>query len=143
MVTETIDPTTIAYLVDKFGFPIGMAIAAFGVIISILMLLLRSQIKRQEQFDQQYFKNINNILDKYDKSLKEIRDELVCAVVEIRTILTKIDTCRNRLDKQSEAKNVTYIFRNGKIDKIKNIIEEIEVTKDIERKAQGKLLDNR
>jgi hypothetical protein len=75
--------------------------------------------------------------------LKEIRDELVCAVVEIRTILTKIDTCRNRLDKQSEAKNVTYIFRNGKIDKIKNIIEEKEVTKDIERKAQGKLLDNR
>jgi hypothetical protein len=139
MVTETVDPTTIAYLIDKFGFPIAIAVAAFCTIISILMLILRSQIKRQEQFDKQYFKNINNILDKYDKSLKEIRDELVEVIVEIRTILTKIDACRNRLGQQSEAKNVTYIFRDGKIDKIKNIVEEREVTKDIERKVQDKL----
>ena len=140
MVTETIDPTTIAYLVDKFGFPIGMAIAAFCVIISILMLILRSQIKRQEKLDSYYFTNFSNTLDEHNRSLNNIHNELTNVVIEARTISTKIDTYVNKLDRHFEPKSVAYIFREDKIGKIKNIqnIEEIDVTKDIERKVLNK-----
>ena len=140
MVTETIDPTTIAYLVDKFGFPIAMAIAAFCVIISILMLTLRSQIKRQEKLDSYYFTNFNSTLDEHNKSLREIHNELTDVVVEMRCVSTKIDTYVNKLDRHFEPKSVAYIFREDKIGKIKNIqnIEEIDVTKDIERKVLNK-----
>ena len=142
MVTETIDPTTIAYLVDKFGFPIGMAIAAFCVIISILMLILRSQIKRQEKLDSYYFTNFNNTLDEHNRSLNNIHNELTNVVIETRTISTKIDTYVNKLDRHFEPKSVAYIFREDKIGKIKNIqnIEEIDVTKDIERKVLNKII---
>lgn len=141
MVTETIDPTTIAYLVDKFGFPIAMAIAAFCVIISILMLTLRSQIKRQEKLDSYYFTNFNSTLDEHNKSLREIHNELTDVVVEMRCVSTKIDTYVNKLDQHFESKSVAYIFREDKIGKIKNIqniVEEIDVTKDIERKVLDK-----
>ena len=135
MVTETIEPTTIAYLVDKFGFPIAIAISAFCVLITILMLILKSQIKRQEKLDSYYFKNFNSTLDEHNKSLKKIQDELINVVVEMRCVSTKIDTYVNKLELHFEPKSVAYIFREDKIDKIKNIVEEIDVTKDIERKV--------
>lgn len=140
MVTETIDPTTMAYLVEKFGFPIAMAIVGFCVIISILTLVLRSQIKRQEKLDSYYFTNFSNTLNEHNRSLTEIRNGLTNVVIEARTISTKIDTYVNKLDSHFESKGIAYIFREDKIGKIKNIqnIEEIDVTKDIERKV----LDN-
>ncbi len=131
MVTETIDPTTMAYLVEKFGFPIAMAIVGFCVVISILMLVLRSQIKRQEKLDSYYFTNFSNTLDEHNRSLTEIRNGLTNVVIEARTISTKIDTYVNKLDRHFEPKSIAYIFREDKIDKIKsiqNIVEEIDVT---------------
>jgi hypothetical protein len=58
-------------------------------------------------------------------------------VIEARIISTKIDTYVKKLDQHFEPKSVAYIFREDKIGKIKNIqnIEEIDVTKDIERKV--------
>ncbi len=140
MTIETIDPTTMAYLVDKFGFPIAMAIVGFCVIISILALVLRSQIKRQEKLDSYYFTNFSNILDEHNRSLNNMHNELTNVVTEMRCVSTKIDTYVNRLDQHLESKSVAYIFRDDKIGKIRNIqnIEEIDVTKDIERKV----LDN-
>lgn len=125
------------YLVEKFGFPIAMAIVGFCVIISILTLVLRSQIKRQEKLDSYYFTNFSNTLNEHNRSLTEIRNGLTNVVIEARTISTKIDTYVNKLDRHFEPKGVAYIFREDKIGKIKNIqnIEEIDVTKDIERKV--------
>src|SRR3990167_7490066 len=98
-----------------------MAIAAFCVIISILMLILRSQIKRQEKLDSYYFTNFNNTLDEHNRSLNNIHNELTNVVIETRTISTKIDTYVNKLDRHFEPKSVAYIFREDKIGKIKNI----------------------
>ncbi len=140
MTIETIDPTTMAYLVEKFGFPVAMAIVGFCVIISILALVLRSQVRRQEKLDSYYFTNFNNILDEHNRSLNNIHNELANVVTEIRCVSTKIDIYINKLDQHFESKSVAYIFREDKIGKIRNIqnIEEIDVTKDIERKV----LDN-
>lgn len=132
MAIEVFSPEYIA----KVGFPIAAFVAAFGVVTIITTLIIKSQIKRQEKLDSQYFTNLYSTLDKYDKSLKEIHEELVNVVVETRTILTKIDICRSRLDRYSDNKSVTYVFREGKIGEIKNIIEEREVMRDIERNAQ-------
>ena len=146
MVTETIDPTTTAYLVEKLGFPIAIAISAFGALITILMLILRSQIKRQEQLDSYYFTNFNSTLGEHNKSLNKIHGELANVVVEMRCVSTKIDTYVNKLDRHLEPKSVAYIFREDKIGKIKNIVEEIDVTKDIERKVlynKDKIMDNK
>ena len=146
MVTETIDPTTTAYLVEKLGFPIAIAISAFGALVTILMLILRSQIKRQEQLDSYYFTNFNSTLCEHNKSLNKIHGELANVVVEMRCVSTKIDTYVNKLDRHLEPKSVAYIFREDKIGKIKNIVEEIDVTKDIERKVlynKDKIMDNK
>ncbi len=139
MITGTIDPTTLAYLIDKFGFPIGVAIVLLCVIITLVMLIIRSIITRQKLMDSYYFKNLDDKLDEHNKSLKEIHNELVNVVVETRTILTKIDACTSRLDRQSDNKSVTYVFKDGKICEIRNIIEDREVMQDIERKTQYKL----
>lgn len=137
MPTEVFSPEYIA----EVGFPIAAFVAAFGIVTVITTLIIKSQIKRQEKLDTQYFTNLYSTLDKYDKSLKEIRDELVNIIVETRTISTKIDTCRNRLNQYPESKNVTYIFREGKIDKIKSMVEEKDVTKDIEKKVKDSISD--
>ena len=50
---------------------------------------------------------------------------------ELKIITTKVDTYTN---KYFEAKSVTYIFKEGKIDKIKNMIKEREVIHDIDKK---------
>ena len=141
MVIDVFDPEYIA----KVGFPIAAFVAAFVLITTILMLIIRSQIKRQEKLDSYYFTNLNNKLDEHDKSLKDIHDELTNVVVEMRCVSTKIDTYVNKLDRHFEPKSVAYIFREDKIGKIKNIVEEIDVTKDIERKVlynQDKITDN-
>ncbi len=140
MVAESIDPTTVAYLVDKFGFPIGVAIVLLCVIVTLVMLIVRSIIIRQKLMDSYYFKNLDNKLDDHNKSLKEIHNELASVVVEMRCVSTKIDIYVNKLDRHFEPKNVAYVFREGKIGKIKNIqnIEEIDITKDIKRKVLSK-----
>ena len=142
MVLDVFDPEYIA----KVGFPIAAFVAAFVLITTILMLIIRSQIKRQEKLDSYYFINLNNKLDEHDKSLKDMYDELTNVVVEMRCVSTKIDTYVNKLDRHFEPKSVAYIFREDKIGKIKNIVEEIDVTKDIERKvlySQDKIMDNK
>lgn len=132
MAIDVFEPEYIA----KVGFPIAAFVAAFGVVTIITTLIIKSQIKRQEKLDSQYFTNLYSTLDKYDKSLKDIHDELTNVIIEARTISTKIDTCRNRLDRYSDNKSVTYVFKEGKIGEIKNIIEEREVMQDIERNVQ-------
>lgn len=126
MVIDIFDPEYIA----KVGFPIVAFAAAFGIVATITTLIIKSQIKRQEKLDSQYFANIYNALDKYDKSLKEMRCELTKIAIEMGIVSTKIDTYINKLDQHFDAKNVTYVFREGKIYKIKNMIEEIDVTRN-------------
>jgi hypothetical protein len=106
------------------------------------MLIVKSIITRQKLMDLYYFKNLDNKLDEHNKSLKEIYNELTNVVVETKCVSTKIDTYVNRLDQYFESKSVAYIFREDKIGKIKNIqnIEEIDVTKDIERKVLNKTI---
>lgn len=135
MVIDTFDPEYVA----KVGFPIAAFVAAFGVVTVITTLIIKSQISRQEKLDSQYFTNLYNTLDKYDKSLKDIHDELVSVIVETRTISTKIDNCKNRLDQYSDNKSVTYVFKEGEIGEIRNIIEKRDIIQDIERKTQDKL----
>lgn len=141
MAINVFDPEYIA----KVGFPIAAFVAAFGVVTMITTLIIKSQIKRQEQLDKQYFTNLYNTLDKYDRSLKDIHDGLTNVVIEARIISTKIDTYVNKLDQHFESKSVAYIFREDKIGKIKNIqnIEEIDVTKDIERKVLDKTITDK
>ena len=142
MVIDVFDPEYIT----KVGFPIAAFVAAFDLITTILMLIIRSQIKRQEKLDSYYPTNLNNKSDEHDKSLKDIHHELTNVVVEMRCVSTKIDTYVNKLDRHFEPKSVAYIFREDKIGKIKNIVEEIDVTKDIERKvlySQDKITDNK
>lgn len=137
MAIDVFDPEYIA----KVGFPIAAFVAAFGIVATIVTLIIRSQIKRQEKLDSYYFTNFSNKLDEHNKSLKEIHSELTNVVVEMRCVSTKIDTYVNKLDRHFESKSVAYIFREDKIGKIKNIqniIEEIDVTKDIERKVLNK-----
>lgn len=133
MAIDIFDPEYIA----KVGFPIAAFVAAFGIIATIVTLIIRSQIKRQEKLDSYYFTNFNNTLCEHNKSLKEMHNELTNVVVEMRCVSTKIDTYVNKLDQHFESKGIAYIFREDKIGKIKNIqnIEEIDVTKDIERKV--------
>lgn len=136
MVAETIDPTTLAYLVDKFGFPIAVAIVLLCVIIALVMLIVRSIVERQKTMDSYYFKNLDVKLDNHDQTTNNMNNILNGVVVEMRCVSTKIDTYVNKLDNHFESKGVAYVFRKDKIGKIKNIqnIEEIDVTKDIERK---------
>lgn len=136
MAIDVFDPEYIA----KVGFPIAAFVAAFGIVTIITTLIIKSQIKRQDKLDSQYFTNLYSTLDKYDKSLKDIHDELVNVVVETRTISTKIDTYRNRLDRYYDNKSVTYVFKDGKIDEIRDIIEKRDVAQDIKRKVQDKTI---
>lgn len=122
MVAETIDPATLAYLVDKFGFPIGVAIVLLCVIITLVMLIVRSIITRQKLMDSYYFKNLDEKLDRHDQTTNTMINKLIDVTTEIKCVSTKIDTY-----------NVAYVFKEGKIDKVKNIVEEIEVTRDIIR----------
>lgn len=138
MAIDVFDPEYIA----KVGFPIAAFVAAFGIVTIITTLIIKSQIKRQEKFDSQYFANLYNTLDKYDKSLKEMRDELTKIVVEMGIVSTKIDTYINKLDQHFDAKSVTYVFREGKIDKIKNMIEEREVIRNIDKKVRDKIIED-
>ena len=129
MVVETIDPATLAYLVDKFGFPIAVAIILLCVIITLVMLIVRSIITRQKVMDSFYFKNLDEKLDRHDQTTTTLINRLIDVTTEIKCVSTKIDTYVNKNDQK-----VTYVFREGKIDEIRNIVEEREVRQDIERK---------
>lgn len=133
MVAETIDPATLAYLVDKFGFPIGVAIVLLCVIITIVMLIIRSIITRQKLMDSFYFKNLDEKLYIHDQTTVNMINKLIDVTTEIKCVSTKIDTYTKHFE------NVAYVFKEGKIDKIKNIVEEREVTQDITRIIQDKL----
>lgn len=129
MVGETIDPTTVTYLVDKFGFPIGVAIVLLCVIITLVMLIVRSIIERQKLMDSYYFKNLDDKLGEHNKSLKDILNKLTDILVELKGLSEKLDTCTDRIY-DLESKSIAYIFREGRINRIKNN-QEIDVTRDM------------
>ena len=129
MITETMDPTTVTYLVDKFGFPIGVAIILLCVIITLVMLIVRSIIDRQKTMDKFYFKNIDDKLDRNNTSLENIYDKLTTNLLEMKEISLKLCECKDRID-SLESRSIAYIFREGSINRIKNN-REIDVTRDM------------
>lgn len=129
MIAETIDPTTVAYLVDKFGFPIGVAIILLCVIIMLVMLIVKSILDRQKTMDKFYFKNLDEKLDNHDKSLENIFDKLTVNLLEMKKISLEICECKDRID-SLESKSIAYIFREGRINRISNN-REIDVTRDM------------
>lgn len=123
------DPTTVTYLVDKFGFPIGVAIILLCVIITLVMLIVRSIIDRQKTMDKFYFKNIDDKLDRNNTSLENIYDKLTTNLLEMKEISLKLCECKDRID-SLESRSIAYIFREGSINRIKNN-REIDVTRDM------------
>lgn len=129
MVIETIDPMTVTYLVEKFGFPIGVSIVLLCAITTLVMLIVRSIIARQKLMDSYYFKNLDDKLDEHNKSLKDISDKLIVISLDMRDASLKLGQCINRID-SLESKSIAYIFREGRINRIEND-QEVDVTQNI------------
>jgi hypothetical protein len=129
MVAETIDPTTVAYLVEKFGFPVAVAIVLLCVVIALVMLIIKSIITRQKLMDTYYFKNLDEKLDEYNTSLKDTSNTLNTIVLEMRCVSLKLGECSNRIE-SLESKSIAYVFREGSINRVKNN-QEIDVTTQI------------
>ena len=114
MVTETITTTTLAGLVREFGFPIGVSIVLLCLFIGLVIYLVSS---------------LNEKLKEDNKSLKEMNNQLTNVCIEMKGVSIKLDECINKID-DLESKSMAYVFREGKINKIKNN-QEIDVTHDI------------
>ena len=129
MVAEVIDPTALGYLVEKFGFPIGVSILLLCVITTLTMLIVKSTIERQKLMDSYYFKNLDKKLDEHSELLRNTSGGLTAILLEMKCVSLKSDECIDRID-DLESKSMVYIFGEGKISRIKNN-QEIDVTTQI------------
>lgn len=129
MVAETVDPMTVAYLVEKFGFPVAVAIVLLCAITTLVVLMVKSIVTRQKLWDSYYFKNLDEKLDEYNKSLKDTYNTLNVIILEMRCVSLKLSECSNRIE-SLESKSIAYVFREGSINRVKNN-QEIDVTTQI------------
>jgi uncharacterized membrane protein YraQ (UPF0718 family) len=129
MAAETIDPMAVAYLVEKFGFPVAVSIVLLCVITTLVVLMVKSIVTRQKLWDTYYFKNLDEKLDEYNTSLKDTSNTLNVIILEIRCMSLKLSECSNRIE-SLESKSIAYVFREGSINRVKNN-QEIDVTTQI------------
>lgn len=115
-IEDLLQPNTVTFIRDV-GFPI----ASFVIMVSILMYVMKKDDKRQEKTEARYEKLVDkfiettkNLSDQHDMSLKDVTSELKMMTNELKIITTKVDTYTKVVDKQLEARSLSYIFKGEK-----------------------------
>jgi septal ring factor EnvC (AmiA/AmiB activator) len=111
-------------LVDTaFIKDVGFPIASFAVIVSILMFVMKSHDKKQEKTESRYEKLVDKFIgttkelsDKQENSMKEIAEELKKFTVELKDTNAKLDSYKEIIERDLEARSLSYIFKQTKKD---------------------------
>lgn len=115
-IEDILQPNSVTFIRDV-GFPI----ASFIIMVSILMYVMKKDDKRQEKTEARYEKLVDkfiettkNLSDQHDTSLKDVTSELKLMTNELKIITIKVDTYTKVVDRQLEARSLSYIFKGEK-----------------------------
>jgi hypothetical protein len=133
-----IDPVTIQamiILVKELGFPI----AAFIIVISVVIYMIKKDEARQKTSDirydklvDQFVKTAEKISDNHKQTVDAIAKEIKDVTVAISIMSVKIDNLSDSMNEKLEAKNPFFVFKN-KEDYEKYVRQQNAVVRNIKR----------